>query len=176
MTQAKTSLILLVLSLISIFALALAACGGAAQATDTGGSDMQENGEMGEEGHEEHEEGEHEEGEHEEEEHEHGSEERIPNDGAVIRILGPADGATFAEGEDILVEVEVEGFILGEEGSHWHIYIDGSSWGMVVGNDTDQALSGIEPGEHLLEVYLAGGDHIELVDGDAIHIVIEASE
>jgi hypothetical protein len=161
MTPANKYRILLALSFALIFVLTLAACGDGVQATDTGG----ENGDM-----EEHAE----EGEHEDAEH--SSDERIPNDGAAIRILSPADGATFAEGEDILVEVEVEGFILGEEGSHWHIYIDGSSWGMVVGNDTDQALSGIAPGEHLLEVYLAGGDHIELMDGDSIHIVVEASQ
>lgn len=115
-----------------------------------------------------------EEGEHMEEgEHEHTEVERIPNEGATIHILVPDDGSSFAEGEDIVVEVEVENFALGEDGNHWHIYIDGTSWGMVTGGDTDQALRGVEPGERLIETYLAGGDHIELEDGDAIMVVVE---
>ena len=44
---------------------------------------------------------------------------------------------------------------------------------MVTGGDTDQALRGVELGEHLIETYLAGGDHIELEDGDTITIVVE---
>jgi hypothetical protein len=145
--------------------LALALFSACSAASSGGDGSMEEGSEM--------EEMEHEEGEHEEVEHEHAENERIPNEGATIRILAPADGTTFAEGEEIVVEVEVEKFALGEDGNHWHIYIDGTSWGMVTGGDTDQALRGVEPGERLIEVYLAGGDHIELEDGDTITVVVE---
>ena len=117
-----------------------------------------------------------EEGEHageEDGEHEH-SEGRIPNpDGAAVTLLSPADGAAFAEGDEVIVEVQVDNFALGEDGNHWHVYVDGSSWGMVIGGNTSESLRGIEPGEHEISVYIAGGDHIEFEEGDAIHITVE---
>lgn len=118
-----------------------------------------------------------EEGEHtmEEEhgEHEH-EEERIPNpDGAAVTLLAPADGATFADGEEIIVEVEIDNFAIGEDGNHWHVYIDGTSWGMVMGENTSESIRGLEAGEHLVEVYIAGGDHIEFEEGDSVTITVE---
>lgn len=117
-----------------------------------------------------------EEGEHEMEEHgdhEH-SEDRIPNpDGAAISILSPADGATFSAGDEVPVEVQIDNFILGENDNHWHVYVDGTSWGMVVGGNTSETLRGLEAGEHDIEVYIAGGDHIEFEDGDAVTITVE---
>ena len=155
----------LLIGALLIFALAVfSAC---TPASSGGESSTEESGTMEEMEEMEHEEeGEHEEGEH-------ADDERIPNGGATIHILSPADGSTFAEGEEIVVEVEVEDFALGEDGKHWHVYIDGASWGMVTGGDTDQALRGVEPGEHLIETYLAGGDHIELKDGASITIVVQ---
>ena len=108
-----------------------------------------------------------EEGEHDEEA------ERIPNDGAVIRILSPADGATFESGEDIRVEIEVENFALGEDGSHWNVYVDGEEWAEIEGGDTTYALRGLEPGEHEISVFLSLGTHEQLEDGDSVTIVIE---
>lgn len=116
-----------------------------------------------------------EEGEHdmEEGEHEH-SDERIANpEGAAISLLSPADGATYAEGDEVIVEVQVDNFALGEDGNHWHVYINGTSWGMVTGGNTSQSLRGLEPGEHVIDVYIAGGDHIEFEEGDSIHIAVE---
>lgn len=110
---------------------------------------------------------------HEEGEHEHEAQDRIPNEGASIRILSPEDDTPFSEGDEVLVEVEVDQFALGENGSHWHVYVDGTSWGMVEGGRTSEALRGLEPGERKIEVFLAGGDHIELEDGDSITISIE---
>lgn len=98
---------------------------------------------------------------------------RIPNEGAAIRIVSPADGATFPAGAQIVVEIETENFDLGEEGNHWHVYVDGSSWGMVMGANTDEVLTGIEPGEHELSVYLSIGSHEELEEGDSITITVE---
>lgn len=107
---------------------------------------------------------------HEEsEEHEH---ERVPNNGAAVRILFPADGAVFQVGDEIPVEVELENFEL-SEGNHWHIFIDGSSWGMVMGGNTDEVVRGLEAGDHELSVFLSNEDHEELEDGDAIMIVVE---
>lgn len=98
---------------------------------------------------------------------------RIPNPGgAAVTILAPADGATFTVSDEVLVEVNVENFDLAVDGNHWHVYIDGSSWGMVTGGNTDQPLRGLEPGMHEISVYIAGGDHIEFQDGDSIMITV----
>ena len=98
---------------------------------------------------------------------------RIPNEGgAAISIVSPEDGTTFAAGEQIIIEVAVENFELGDE-NHWHIYIDGNSWGMVMGQNTEQALTGIDPGEHEIGVYMSIESHEEYEDGDQIHIVVE---
>lgn len=119
---------------------------------------------------------EHEEGdEHTEEEHEeeHMKEERIPNEGASIVIISPDSGSTFGTGEEVTVEVEVQQFALGEDGNHWHVYVDGTSWGMVVGGRTTETLRGLDPGAHQIEVYLTDGSHAELEDGDSIGITLE---
>lgn len=117
---------------------------------------------------------EHEEGEHE---HEHdedeGHGERVPANGAVITITSPEDGATFTDGEDVVVEVAVENTVLGEDGMHWHVYVDGESWGMVMGGNTSQVLRGLEPGEHEVEVVLSNAEHQDLEGGDIIHITVE---
>lgn len=119
----------------------------------------------------EHEEGdEHTEAEHQEE---HKEEERIPNEGASIVIISPDSGSAFGTGEEVTVEVEVQQFALGEDGNHWHIYVDGTSWGMVVGGRTTETLRGLDPGAHQIEVYLTDGSHAELQDGDSIDITLE---
>ena len=108
--------------------------------------------------------------------HEHAHDEevlRIANEGAVIRIVSPEEGAVFAAGEDIVVEVEIENFTLNDEGSHWHVYVDGVSYGMVVGETTTQVLRNLEPGDHEVTAYLANGDHEELEDGGVVHITVE---
>lgn len=97
---------------------------------------------------------------------------RIHNDGAVITIVSPPDGATFAMGEDVLIEVEIENFELNVDGSHWHVYVDGVSFGMVVGNTTQQVLRNLEPGEHMITAYLANGAHEELEEPGMIKITI----
>jgi hypothetical protein len=113
--------------------------------------------------------------EHDEEHaHDEGTEViRIPNQGATISLLSPADGATFKAEEEIVVEIEVENITVGESGNHWHIYVDGSSWGMVMGSNTDEVLRGLEPGTHEIAVYLSIETHEELEVGDSVRITIE---
>ena len=107
--------------------------------------------------------------------HEHSDDEaanRIPNEGNSIEILSPADGATFANGEDIFVEVAFENFAYGEDGNHWHIYLNDVSYGMVVGLNASETVRGVEPGEYELLVVMANGDHVEYEDGAMIHITV----
>lgn len=113
--------------------------------------------------------GEHTEGEAHEETGEH---ERLPNEGAVIRIVSPADGATFGVDEEIVVEIETENFVLGEDERHWELYVDGASWGSVEGGNQDEVVRGLEPGEHEITVYLSLGSHEQLEDGSTRHITV----
>ncbi len=116
--------------------------------------------------------------EHEEDQdHEHDENEahdRIPTEGgATISITSPEDGATFNTLDQVLVEVTVENFDLGEDGNHWHVYVDGVSYGMVMGGNTDQALPGLEPGEHEISVFMSIGSHEEYEDGNSVTIMVE---
>jgi hypothetical protein len=109
-------------------------------------------------------------------EHEHEEIDRIPNNCASIQILSPLDGTTFQEGEQVVVEVQVDNFELGANGRHWHIYVDGESKGMVTGGDIDQALRDLEPGVIEISVFLTLSNHDEMEDGDAVTITVEAAE
>jgi hypothetical protein len=154
----RRKLALILLSCLAVLTLALAACTPAPASSPEA------------EHTEEHvEEGEHAEDEHGEEDHEHGD--RLPNEGAVVRIVSPADGETIAGGE-VVVEIETENFVLGEDGQHWHVYLDGESSGMVGGGDTEYVLRAVEPGEHTIEVYLGLGTHEELEDGASVTITV----
>ena len=112
---------------------------------------------------------------HHDDEHEHQDEhDRIPNeDGATISITTPEEGATFSTLDQVLIEVEVENFVLGEDNNHWHVYVDDVSFGMVLGGNTDQALPGLDPGEHEVTVFLSLGTHEEYEDGDSVTIIVE---
>ncbi|WP_420643272.1 hypothetical protein [Candidatus Leptofilum sp.] len=99
---------------------------------------------------------------------------RIPNEGgATISIISPEEGATFNTLDQVLIEVEVDNFVLGEDGNHWHVYVDGVSFGMVMGGNTDQALPGLDPGEHEVSVFMSIDTHEEYADGDSVTIVVE---
>jgi hypothetical protein len=111
--------------------------------------------------------------EHAMEHDEHDSGARIPNNGAVIRITAPEDGAVVKAGDDLVVEVETENFVLGEDGNHWHIYVDGESYGMIEGGDLDYVLRGLEPGQYEISAYLSTGTHEELEEGSSITITVE---
>lgn len=110
-------------------------------------------------------------------EHDHDHEEtpnRIPNEGgASITITSPQEGDTFNTLDQIIVEVDVENFVLGEDGNHWHVYVNGVSFGMVMGGNTDQPLPGLEPGEHEISVFMSIDSHEEYEDGDSVTVIVE---
>lgn len=120
---------------------------------------------------------EHEEGDHAHEDADHDESEphgRIPTEnGAVIRITSPTNGAVFQQGDQIVVEVETENFDLLQEGNHWHVYVDGSSWGMIMGGSANHVLNGVEPGEYEISVYMSIATHEEYEDGDSVLIMVE---
>lgn len=114
--------------------------------------------------------------------HEHGDDtggeqahgDRVPNNGAAVRILSPSDGATFAPDEQIIVEIAVDNFALGVDGNHWHVYLDATSYGMVMGTSPEHVIRGVAPGAYTLTVRLADGDHRDLEEGDSIQITVRA--
>ena len=111
----------------------------------------------------------------EEDEDDHGHEDEedvfmVPNNDAVITIVSPQSGTSFASGEDIVVVVEIENFDLNVGGSHWHLQVDGVAYGMVVGNVLQQVVRNLEPGEHTITAHLSLGTHEELEDYSEITI------
>jgi hypothetical protein len=112
-----------------------------------------------------HADGEHSEGDHEDEE----SDEMIPNDGAVIRIVSPEDGTTISD--QIEIKIEVENFDLSE--GHWHIQVDDEEWGMIENGDTSYVLRGLGAGTHTITVLLSTETHQTLEDGDSITLIVE---
>ena len=99
---------------------------------------------------------------------------RIPNqNGAAITITSPADGETFGTLDQIIVEISTENFELGENGNHWHVYVDDDSYGMVMGQNSDHALPGLEPGEYKISVFMSIDSHEEYEEGDSVMIVVE---
>lgn len=144
--------------MILLLSMALAACGG--QTTSNEGAESAPSGATQEDA------------DHSDMEDDH-AEERSPNNGAVIRIVSPADGAVFKTTDEILVQVEIENFDLGAEGNHWHILLDDHSELMVMGGNLDQSLRNLSPGQHTIEAILSTGDHGDLEDTSKITITVE---
>ena len=107
---------------------------------------------------------------HDEEEQDH--KQRVPNSGAVIKIISPREGDLISA-QNLLVEVEVDNFDLTESENHWHIYVDGKSWEMIKGGDTSYVLHGVGTGAHDISVYLAFGTHKELEDGSSVTVKLQ---
>jgi len=97
---------------------------------------------------------------------------RVPNKGAVIRLISPADGSVFHIGDEIRIQVETENFALGKEGNHWHFYVDGKSPQMVMGGMNEAILRNLEPGTHEISAFLSRGDHADLEEGDTVTIIV----
>ncbi|MEJ2747477.1 MAG: hypothetical protein P8183_06165 [Anaerolineae bacterium] len=95
----------------------------------------------------------------------------VPNNGAAVHIATPADGSTFKSSKSVLVTIETTNFTIGENGNHWHIYLDGSPI-MVMGGNTF-VLQNLAAGEHDIEVYLSNGRHENLEQGDKVSITVE---
>ncbi len=151
--------------LMALIFLSIVGCN-ATSTTDTSGGDMSEPmgdnhdmGDMEESGHDE--------GSN----HDEAARQFVPNNGAAVRIISPAEGDAFSLDDSIPVIIEPTNFTIGEEGNHWHIYLDGSPI-MVMGGETF-VLKGLAPGGHEIDVYLSLGTHEDLEEGDKITIMVE---
>lgn len=165
----------LVLTMLALLLVLMSACSGASSEGDHEHEHDGDSHSHSEEGHEgdSHSDGHGDEETDGHDAHDGEAPDRIDNNGASIRIISPEQGSKFQEGDSIKVEIEIEDFVLAESGAHWHVYVDDVSWGMVTGQDTDEIVRGLEPGEHKISAYLALGTHEELKDGAEITVFVE---
>jgi len=95
--------------------------------------------------------------------------ERIPANGAVVKITAPQDGEVLNV-PTVIVRVETTNWPLGEEGHHWHLYVNGKEQGMSQGNAPALQARDLQPGDNLIEVTLSNELHQELDATDKITI------
>jgi len=102
----------------------------------------------------------------------HGAEGRkfVPNDGAEVHIMSPKNEAVFNHQDGVPVIIATTNFTIGEDGRHWHIYVDGDPI-MVMGGTTF-VLQDLAPGAHEIEVFLSLGTHEDLQQGDKVSITV----
>jgi hypothetical protein len=99
--------------------------------------------------------------------HDHGD--RIPANGAAVTIVAPQDGDVL-DRDNVIVRVETTNWPLGEEGHHWHLYVNGKEQGMSQGNSPSLQARDLQPGDNLIEVTLSNELHQELDTTDQITI------
>jgi hypothetical protein len=104
--------------------------------------------------------------------HEHG--ERIDANGAAVKIIAPQHNAVL-DRDNVIVRVETTNWPLGEEGHHWHLYVNGKEQGMSQGNAPALQARDLQPGDNLIEVTLSNELHQELNATDMIAVRYEAS-
>jgi hypothetical protein len=65
---------------------------------------------------------------------------------------------------------------LGEEGHHWHLYVNGKEQGMSQGNAPALQARDLQPGDNVIEVTLSNELHQELNTTDMITVRYEAAD
>jgi hypothetical protein len=103
--------------------------------------------------------------------HDHGD--RIDANGAAVKIAAPQDGEVL-DRPLVIVRVETTNWPLGEEGHHWHLYVNGQEQGMSQGNSPALQARDLQPGENTFEVTLSNELHQELDATDKITVRYEA--
>lgn len=101
---------------------------------------------------------------------------RVPNQGAIIRIVSPQPEAIIEPGQKLKIEVETANFELGANGNHWHVLVDGQSPRMIMGAMNETTLSDLEPGRHEISAYLSNGKHEELAEGATVVVTVAGAE
>jgi hypothetical protein len=106
-----------------------------------------------------------------ESDHDHG--ERINANGAAVKIIAPQHNAAL-NNDTVIVRVETTNWPLGEEGHHWHLYVNGKEQGMSQGNSPALQARDLQPGDNIIEAVLSNELHQELNATDMITIRYEA--
>lgn len=103
--------------------------------------------------------------------HDHGD--RVDANGAAVKIVSPEHNAVL-DRDSVIVRVETTNWPLGEEGRHWHLYVNGTEQGMSQGNSPALQARDLQPGENTFEVTLSNELHQELNATDKITVRYEA--
>jgi hypothetical protein len=101
--------------------------------------------------------------------------ERIPANGAAVKIIAPQDGAVL-DRDNVIVRVETTNWPLGEAGHHWHLYVNGKEQGMSQGNAPALQARDLQPGANVIEATLSNELHQELNAIAKITVRSEAGE
>jgi hypothetical protein len=104
--------------------------------------------------------------------HHHAQGNRIDAGDALIKIASPQDGAVL-KSNSAIVRVETLNWPLGEQGHHWHLYVNGAEQGMSQGNSPALQARDLQPGENTIEVVLSDELHQELNAMDTIVVRYE---
>jgi hypothetical protein len=104
--------------------------------------------------------------------HDHG--ERIDANGAAVKIIAPQHNAVL-DRDTVIVRVETTNWPLGEEGHHWHLYVNGKEQGMSQGNSPALQARDLQPGDNIIEAVLSNDLHQELNATDMIAVRYEAA-
>ncbi|MFN8529554.1 MAG: hypothetical protein U0670_13155 [Anaerolineae bacterium] len=86
------------------------------------------------------------------------------------RIVSPEDNSVISGGR-VVIEIAAENFSLAE-GSHWHVWVDGTLYGMVFEPRTVLTLP---PGTYRICANLGTAEHLDLGIPDGITITIQPS-
>jgi hypothetical protein len=91
-----------------------------------------------------------------------------PAEGASVKIVTPKAGQAY-KGDSVPLEFEMK---KGKRGEHVHAYIDGEMAGMF--KTTKGTLTGIKPGNHILELRVTTEDHnTELDATDKVQFTVK---
>ena len=101
--------------------------------------------------------------------------ERIPANGAAVKIVAPKDGEML-DRDNVIVRVETTNWPLGETGHHFHLYVNGAEQGMSQGNNPALQARDLQPGENMIEVVLSNELHQELDASDRITLHYNTSD
>ncbi len=86
----------------------------------------------------------------------------------AVRIVSPQDGDVLND-SSVIVQVETTNWLLGEDGRHFHLYVNDQEQGMSQGNNSLVQVRDLQPGDNSLEVVLSDGQHQEL---NATHKIV----
>lgn len=91
-----------------------------------------------------------------------------PAEGASVKILSPKEGQAF-KGDQVSLQFKLT---KGKRREHVHAYVDGELMGMF--KSEKGTLTGIQPGQHTLELRVVAGDHqTELDATDRVRFVVK---
>ena len=97
-------------------------------------------------------------------------------DEGAISLVAPVDGAKV-HGSELEVTVKFDGLDehAGDEGIHWHLYLDDQTLAMIPLDQPAVTVTGLANGNHTLKASLADADHADMGEPATAAITIEGA-